>query len=172
MDPLSDVLSLLKPRSYISGGFEVGGDMAIKFPKHQGIKCYAVVADHCWLSLEGIPEAVPLGAGDCFLLPSGRPFRLASDLTLAPLDAAAFFPSVRRGGIALCNGGGDFRLGPFLLCRQLIGACRLGPPCIGSKRHRLGTGLGHLGLDGPARLQASRQCLGRLLADSQGDRSC
>ena len=27
MDPLSDVLSLLKPRSYASGGFDVGGDL-------------------------------------------------------------------------------------------------------------------------------------------------
>jgi len=44
VDPLSDVLSLLKPQSYISGGFEVAGDMAIQFPKHQGIKCYAVLS--------------------------------------------------------------------------------------------------------------------------------
>jgi AraC-like DNA-binding protein len=110
MDPLSDVLSLLRPRSYAASGFSAGGDWSVRFPRHEGIKCYAVVAAHCWLSLEGIPEAVPLGAGDCFLLPSGRPFRLASDLALAPLDAAAFFPTVRRGGIALCNGGGDFRL--------------------------------------------------------------
>jgi len=43
MDPLSEVLSLLKPRSYISGGFEVDGGMAIQFPKHQGIKCYAAI---------------------------------------------------------------------------------------------------------------------------------
>ena len=32
MDPLSDVLSLLKPRSYMSGGFDVGGDWSIQFP--------------------------------------------------------------------------------------------------------------------------------------------
>ena len=37
MDPLSDVLSLLKPRSYVSGGFDLGADLAIQFPKHQGI---------------------------------------------------------------------------------------------------------------------------------------
>jgi AraC-like DNA-binding protein len=110
MDPLSDVLSLLRPRSYAASGFSAGGDWSVRFPRHEGIKCYAVVADHCWLSLEGIAEAVPLGAGDCFLLPSGRPVRLASDLALAPMDAAAFFPTARRGGIALCNGGGDFRL--------------------------------------------------------------
>jgi AraC-like DNA-binding protein len=110
MDPLSDVLSLLRPRSYAASGFCAGGDWSVRFPRHEGIKCYAVVANHCWLSLDGVPEAVALGAGDCFLLPSGRPFRLASDLTLASLDAAAVFPSARRGGIALCNGGGDFRL--------------------------------------------------------------
>ena len=33
MDPLSDVLSLLKPRSYMSGGFDVGGDWSIQFPQ-------------------------------------------------------------------------------------------------------------------------------------------
>ena len=32
MDPLSDVLSLLKPRSYMSGGFDVGGDLVDPVP--------------------------------------------------------------------------------------------------------------------------------------------
>ena len=31
MDPLSDVLSLLKLRSYLSGGFDVGGELSIQF---------------------------------------------------------------------------------------------------------------------------------------------
>jgi hypothetical protein len=39
MDPLSDVLSLLKPQSYSSGGFEVGSAMAVRWPTHLGIKC-------------------------------------------------------------------------------------------------------------------------------------
>jgi AraC-like DNA-binding protein len=86
MDPLSDVLSLLKPRSYISGGFEVGSDMAIQFPKHEGIKCYAMLAGQCWLSVEGVADAVLLTAGDCFLLPRGLPFCLATDLSLTPVD--------------------------------------------------------------------------------------
>src|SRR5258708_36601280 len=82
MDPLSDVLSLLKPRSYVSGGFGVDGDMAVQFPKHQGIKCYAMVFGQCWLSVEGVPDAVLLTAGDCFLLPPGVPCCLAADLSL------------------------------------------------------------------------------------------
>ena len=96
MDPLSDVLSLLKPRSYSSGGFDVGGELSIQFPQHEGIKCYAVVSGQCWLSVEGVPDAVRLKTGDCFLLPSGRPFRLASDLTLTPVDYRTILSAKRE----------------------------------------------------------------------------
>ena len=85
MDPLSQVLSLLKPQSYSSGGFAMHGDIAIHFPKHQGIKCYAMLAGQCWLVVEGIPEPVLLIAGDCFLLTRGLPFRLTTDLSLEPV---------------------------------------------------------------------------------------
>jgi AraC-like DNA-binding protein len=85
MDPLSEILSLLKPRSYSSGGFGLLGDIAIQFPKHQGIKCYAMLTGQCWLVVEGVPEPVLLNPGDCFLLPRGLPFRLATDLSLEPI---------------------------------------------------------------------------------------
>lgn len=85
MDPLSEVLALMKPQVYVSGGFAVQGDVAISFPKHQGIKCYAMLAGQCWLAMEGVPEPVLLHAGDCFLLPRGLPFRLATDLSLEPV---------------------------------------------------------------------------------------
>ena len=107
MDPLSDVLSLLKPRSYVSGGFDVGGDVSIQFPRHDGIKCYAVVSGQCWLSVEGVPDAVRLTTGDCFVLPNGRPFRLASDPALTPVDARTMFPAGPNGGIVSSDGGGD-----------------------------------------------------------------
>jgi AraC-like DNA-binding protein len=82
MDPLSEVLALMKPQVYVAGGFAVLGDAAIHFPRHQGIKCYAMLAGQCWLVVEGVPEPVQLNAGDCFLLPRGLPFRLATDLSL------------------------------------------------------------------------------------------
>jgi AraC-like DNA-binding protein len=85
MDPLSDVLTLMKPQVYVAGGFAVVGDMAIHFPKHQGIKCYAMLAGECWLVVEGVSEPVLLHAGDCFLLPRGLPFRLTTDLSLEPV---------------------------------------------------------------------------------------
>ena len=39
MDPLSGVLSLLKPHNTMCGGFDVGGDWSLQFPEHEGIKC-------------------------------------------------------------------------------------------------------------------------------------
>jgi AraC-like DNA-binding protein len=108
MDPLSDVLSLLKLRSYVSGGFEAGGDWSLAFGKHEGIKFYAAVSGACWLCVQGVRDAVHVKAGDCFLLPRGLPFRIASDLTLAPTDASTIFPTARNGGITCYNGGGDY----------------------------------------------------------------
>ena len=111
MNPLSDVLSLLKPRSYVSAGFDAGGRWSIEFSDQQGhIKCYAVVSGECWLCVEGVSDAVRLKTGDCFVLPSGRPFRLASDMALTPVDASTIFPPAREGGIVTHNGGGDFFL--------------------------------------------------------------
>jgi AraC-like DNA-binding protein len=107
MDPLSDVLSLLKLHSYRCGGLDLGGTLCLQFPKHAGIKCYAIVSGQGWLSVDGVPEPVELKAGDCFLLPRGRPFRLASDLNLPPVDALAL-GAAKNGSIGSLNGGGDF----------------------------------------------------------------
>jgi AraC-like DNA-binding protein len=106
MDPLSDVLSLLKPQSYVAGGFRVGGDLAVRFPKHPGIKCYAVVSGHCWLTVEGVPDAVPLAAGDCYLLPRGLPFSLATDLSLTPVDFQILRAAGRLSGRDSIETGG------------------------------------------------------------------
>jgi AraC-like DNA-binding protein len=106
MDPLSDVLSLLKLRNYMCGGFDVAGDWSIQFPQHEGIKCYAMVSGECWLSVDGVVEAAHLKAGDCFVLPGGRPFRLASDLSLTPIDVSTIFRTPQNGSIRSYNGGG------------------------------------------------------------------
>jgi AraC-like DNA-binding protein len=107
MDPLSDVLSLLKLRSYVCGGFELGREVSMQFPRHEGIKCYALVSGACWLAVEGAPDAVQLNEGDCFLLPRGRPFRLASDLALTPVDAHKILADARNSGRSSYNGGGN-----------------------------------------------------------------
>ena len=57
---------------------------------------------------------MPLKAGDCFLLPRGWPFLLASDLALPPVDALAMLTAAGakgNGRIACFNGGGDCFVG-------------------------------------------------------------
>ena len=98
MDPLSDVLSLLKLQSYVSGGFGTDEGMSIRFPKHPGIKCYAIVSGQCWLVVEGVAEPVRLTAGDCFLLPRGWPFCLTTDLSLTPVDFRELLEAKKAGG--------------------------------------------------------------------------
>ncbi|MGV7207137.1 AraC family transcriptional regulator [Oxalobacteraceae bacterium A2-2] len=110
MDALSDVLSLLKTHSYRAGGFDAAGAWAIQFPRHEGIKCYAVMRGACWLAVEGVAQPLRLTEGDCFLLPGGRPFRLASDLELAPVDALAVLADGRNGVLRKVNGGGEMLL--------------------------------------------------------------
>lgn len=107
MDPLSDVLALLKLRSYVSGGFDAGGDWAISFGCHDGIKFHAVVVGSCWISVEG-EAAVQVSAGECFMLPRGRPFRIASDLSVEPIPIGWILPPIPSGRIHTYNGGGDF----------------------------------------------------------------
>ncbi len=113
-DPLSDVLSLLKPRSSMVRGLDAGEPWAVQFPKGEGVKCYALLTGCCWLSVDGVSDAVRLTAGDCVLLPRGQAFCFASDMGLAPVDALSVFPTARAGGVASLNGGGDcFGIGGY-----------------------------------------------------------
>jgi len=85
VDPLSEVLSLLKLRSYVSGGFDANGDWAVQFGAHDGIKFHAVLRGECWVLVEGLPDPVKVSEGECFLLAGGKPFRLASNLAVEPV---------------------------------------------------------------------------------------
>ena len=121
-DPLSDVLSLLRPRSAISAALDAGGEWSIQFPQDSVIRFQAVISGDCWLSVDGVADAVLLNPGDCFLLASGRPFRLASNLSLPAVDAYPLFYA-KEDGIALCGTGGDlFAVGAlFTLASQQAG---------------------------------------------------
>ncbi len=106
-DPLSEILSFLKARTYVAGGYDFGGDWSIQYDMHDGIKCFAVVAGRCWLEVEGHPEPIQLKSGDSVLLPSGRRFSLAKDLAFKSIDIAELSEMDWRGGIATVKGGGD-----------------------------------------------------------------
>ena len=133
MDPLSEVLTHLKPRTNFSGRFDIASQQAIRFPSYEGIKCYAIISGSCWLSVEKGSEPVLLEEGDCFLLPSGATFSLSTDPKRAPVNFHEFITALRSGRAGLHSGnigctlaGGHFLLrgGPADL---LLGAL---PPVV------------------------------------------
>jgi AraC-like DNA-binding protein len=107
MDPLSDILSLLRPNSYGFRGLDAAGDWALAFDQNDGVKCYAIQSGTCWLAMEGEGAPLRLYEGDFLLMPGGRGYRLYSTPDATPIDAFRFFPTIPAGETAVLNGGGD-----------------------------------------------------------------
>ena len=110
MDPLSDVLSLLRIRNYHSATLSLGGDWAFTFPEREGIKFTAVVKGSCWLQVKGEQHPQQLHQGDCFLMTRGMPFSLFSDMSQAALNSDAHFQTLAPDELALYYGGNDIQL--------------------------------------------------------------
>jgi AraC-like DNA-binding protein len=108
MDPLSDVLSLLKLDGYWCSGFDFGGDWSIELPAQDGIKFYAAVKGTCLVAVDGVADPVRVVAGDCVVLPRGRGFRVATDLALPPVNPLVVFADDKNRDVSTLNGGGDF----------------------------------------------------------------
>ncbi|MCL6692479.1 AraC-type DNA-binding protein [Pseudomonas citronellolis] len=107
MDPLSDVLSLLKPRSQFYAGLDAAGAWSFDFPPHQGIKFTAVLKGTCWGRTAGQEQPMRFAEGDCYLLNSGQRLILSSSPDLAPEDPSDIMEAIAHDGIALHNGGGE-----------------------------------------------------------------
>ncbi|EMV1293965.1 AraC family transcriptional regulator [Pseudomonas aeruginosa] len=107
MDPLSDVLSLLKPRSQFYAGFDAKGDWSFHFPPHEGIKFTAVTQGTCWVITDDLEHPIRFDEGDCFLLNSGCRIVLSSDPKLPPQDGGHILEAAARDGVAVHDGGGE-----------------------------------------------------------------
>jgi AraC-like DNA-binding protein len=91
VDPLSDVLSLLKVESVLSARFEGCGSWAMRFPAYRHIKFGAVVEGSFWLWCEESMTPSKFERGDFYLLTNGSPYCTASDLTRRPEDGRQIF---------------------------------------------------------------------------------
>ncbi len=108
MDPLSDVLSILKPQSHRTGVLDLGHSCAIAFPDQAGaLKCNAVISGRAWVTVEGSKQPVQLDAGDFFVLPTGRPFTIATDTSVSAEPVERYLSGPLSDRPAIVNGGGD-----------------------------------------------------------------
>lgn len=117
MDPLEDVLTLLKTRSHLSAGLIAGGRWAVRFDAPDGVKFNAVRRGSCRLEVDGANEPIDLAEGDCYLLTQGRPFTLRSAPDVFPVPAGVVFAGAEDGTARTGHGedvlmiGGRFSFG-------------------------------------------------------------
>ena len=107
-DPLSTALTTMKLKAFINVALDAGRNWAIDFPAYAGLTLNVVQRGECWLRTDGSDNLIRLKAGDCFLLTGGRRFSLASNLGLKRRHRAENLFTDALGGLATCNGGGDF----------------------------------------------------------------
>jgi AraC-like DNA-binding protein len=93
MDPITDLFLTTQVASVVHGRLEATAPWGLKRDanaEEEAAKDSAhpvispsqlahfglVTRGHCWLSLEGVPDAMPLAGGDCFLLAPGTSYTL------------------------------------------------------------------------------------------------
>ncbi|WP_233853570.1 AraC family transcriptional regulator [Paraburkholderia sp. HD33-4] len=93
MDPLSDVLSLLKVKSVLSARFEAAGPWALRFPPYRHLKFGGVIKGARWIWIEGVTRPAKMQEGDFCLLTDGSPYCFASEPGVELQDGEKVFAS-------------------------------------------------------------------------------
>lgn len=106
-DPFSDILKFTNAESIVTGGFTAAGPWGLRFPAPEKIKFFAVVKGQCWVRIDGEPEPTRFDTGDVGLLAARRPFVLASDLDMPPVDAMSVFSRASTNCVHLGIGAGS-----------------------------------------------------------------
>ena len=85
-DPFSDVLSLIRAKSVVSGTLAAGGAWSIRFPASDLINFWGIARGECWLVTKTADAPLHLRAGDFLLRTAFEPAVLATDLDATPVD--------------------------------------------------------------------------------------
>lgn len=113
MDPLSDIIALLRPNTAIAKPITGRGRWAVRYGAHEAPGFTLILKGECWIAFE---NAAPLrlAQGDFLLLPSTPAFTLSSHPGLAGVPREPMAVPVRHGeaeGAAdFASLGGSFRI--------------------------------------------------------------
>lgn len=108
VDPLSDILSLLRPHDCIAAGLDAGGDWSLRYAQHPGVKCIGILKGGCWLAIESRGEPIWLDTGDCVMLPRGKAFVISASGARIGDAAETVHSAPSHADTAVLGGGGDF----------------------------------------------------------------
>lgn len=83
MDPLADIISILRPKAVLSKLVSGAGIWSVRYPKFGHPSFALVLTGSCWLAVDG-QVAAQLKTGDFVFLPMTPGFTLSSDLETKP----------------------------------------------------------------------------------------
>lgn len=96
MDPLSDIIALLRPHAAFSKPITGRGRWGVRYSAY-GLPGFALVlAGRCWLAVDGA-EPVPIDQGDFVLLPSTPAFSLSSQPDAESVLVEPSYEALRHG---------------------------------------------------------------------------
>ena len=96
MDPLSDVIALLRPSAALSKPISGKGRWGVQYAAHDAPGFSIILAGEAWLTLNG-HEPLLLGRGDFLLLPTTPAFSLGSEKGMCCAPVAPRNEAVRHG---------------------------------------------------------------------------
>jgi len=96
MDPLSDVIALLRPSAALSKPISGRGRWGVEYAAHDAPGFSIILTGEVWLTLNG-HEPLQLGRGDFLLLPTTPAFSLSSEKGMSCVSVAPRNEAVRHG---------------------------------------------------------------------------
>ncbi|EEF23687.1 conserved hypothetical protein, partial [Ricinus communis] len=115
-DPLSEILDVLQPSSYMFRAIDARGEWLLQFPGVDGLRCYAVTRGQIWIHIDGEAHPREIRAGGCLVLTCKHAIKLGSSMTRFADDAVGVMTAAPWGGVVNINGGGEvYGLGGFFM---------------------------------------------------------
>ena len=121
MDPITDIFKTMHVTAFGLHRLEATAPWGIRQENHTEVDVtrsgqktppadlahFAMLSrGNCWLTVEGIPEPIPLTGGDCFLLAKGTSIVLRDSTRTPPRWSFREIGASANGNVALCGGGG------------------------------------------------------------------
>lgn len=118
MDPLLDIVRLLRPRAALfGGGLDACGQWGVSFRKRDDLLFCWIEFGECWLIRSGVMPVL-LQQGDFALIYTSTPFSLATDVTVETVDSEAVVAATDNVWLKLGSGTRSpvkLRAGKFLV---------------------------------------------------------
>ena len=96
MDPLSDIIALLRPDAALSKPISARGQWGVRYTAHDAPGFTIILAGEAWLTLDGIAP-LRLAKGDFLLLPTTPAFSLSSGIGVRCESVEPSAAAVRHG---------------------------------------------------------------------------